>query len=151
MAWVKSGVVFPERRSTTSVLHSRPQLLPSPNSHKYAGQYAWFLAYFSQLTLGTFSTCAFPFSPWPSTYTTVNPVSAPFPNLQAPAEKTKNQLSNACLRSRIGGVVAETCLRKVKWDYMAGRGWVFQGGELSFGFDSLGNQLAACEHSKRYH
>jgi len=33
MACVKSGVVFPECRSTVSVLHSRPQLLPSPNSH----------------------------------------------------------------------------------------------------------------------
>jgi hypothetical protein len=36
------------------------------------------------------------------------------PNLQAPGERTKNQLSNACLRSRNGGVGAETCLRKVK-------------------------------------
>jgi hypothetical protein len=30
------------------------------------------------------------------------------------AKRTKNQLSNACLRSRIGGVGAEICLRKVK-------------------------------------
>jgi len=58
----------------------------------------------------------------------IYPASAPLPNLKAYAESTKNQLSNACLRSRNGGVGAEICLRKVKWDYLAGRGLSFSRG-----------------------
>jgi hypothetical protein len=38
MACVKSVVVFPECRSTIYVLHLRPQLLPSPNSHQICAQ-----------------------------------------------------------------------------------------------------------------
>ena len=44
----------------------------------------------------------------------ISPASAPLPNFQASAERTKNQLSNACLRSRNGGVGAETCLRNLR-------------------------------------
>jgi len=40
----------------------------------------------------------------------ISPAPAPLPNLQASAERTKNQLSNACLRSQNGGVGAEICL-----------------------------------------
>jgi len=36
------------------------------------------------------------------------------PNLIACAERTKHQLSNACPRSRNGGVSAEICLRKAR-------------------------------------
>jgi hypothetical protein len=36
MACVKSGVVFPECGSTISVLHSRPQLLPSQTHTRVA-------------------------------------------------------------------------------------------------------------------
>ena len=80
-----------------------------------------------------FSICAFPFSPSLPTHTRVegkqtmiygfqrvqierliSPASAPLPNLKASSERTKNQLSNACLRSRNGGVGAEICLRKVR-------------------------------------
>jgi hypothetical protein len=58
----------------------------------------------------------------------ISPASALLPNLQASAERTKSQLSNACHMSRNGGVGAEVCLHKVKWDYLAGRGVSFSQG-----------------------
>jgi hypothetical protein len=50
----------------------------------------------------------------PNNLTNISPASALLPNFKAFAEETKNQLSNACLRSQNGGVSAEICLRKVK-------------------------------------
>ena len=46
--------------------------------------------------------------------------------------KKRIQLSNACLRARNGGVGAEICLCKVKWDNLAGRGVSFSRGDLYY-------------------
>jgi len=51
----------------------------------------------------------------------VSPASAPFQSSSI-CSKKKTQLVNAYLRSRNGGVGAEMCLCKVKWDCLAGRG-----------------------------
>jgi len=119
-AWLNFGIFFPTWHRgafPTMLSHSvhDPQLTPELRPNK-----RWFI---------NFRGCGFVdcvkngacFASWhfaPNIY----PASAPLPNLQASAERTKNQLSNACLRSRNGGVGAEICLRKVKWDCLAGRG-----------------------------
>jgi len=112
MACVKSGVVFSECRTTISVLHLRPQLLLSPNSHRICRVMC--LIFGDRQVVDWHTGCATGVKSSRCRFFRAPPASAPLPNLQAPAEKTEILLSSACLRSRIGGVGAEICLRKVK-------------------------------------
>ena len=127
VAWLIFGILFPLWHRGAFSNCAFP-FSPRPPTHTRVGGKQMMIYEFQRVRIGGLWRMMPVLLPGISSALTIYPVSAPLLNLKASVERTKNQLSNACLRSRNGGVGAEICLRKVKWDCLAGRGLSFSRG-----------------------